>query len=182
MLAMVGCEDARAPDKPPAAAGSASTSGPRASDAFVSSAQDDLSGYYLPASDIVIGSYRLDHIFLGQPFEFETWEEGETNQTFAPVMLQFDDVSSPMVATELGEAHSVTARVLPTAYAVTDSTVRFTGRSEKLGTVSLNARLDPDALATARRNLGDDGAVLSGTLIAGGRTFDNVRFRWYGGD
>lgn len=183
LLALTGCENAGAPDKPSAAPESPTGSGSLvAGNAFVHSAQADLSGYYLPVSDVAIGSLRLDHIFLGQAFEFEAWESGETSLTFAPVMLQFDDVSSPMVATELGEAHSVSVRVLPTRYSVTEDAIRFAGRSDELGSVSFNARLDQDALATARRNLGDEGAVLTGTLVVGGRRFDNVRFRWYGGD
>ena len=183
MLALTGCENAGTPEKasanPEAPAGTGSTV---AGNAFVHSAQADLSGYYLPVSEVAIGSLRLDHIFLGQAFEFEAWESGEISPTFAPVMLQFDDVSSPMVATELGEAHSVSVRVLPTRYSVTEDAIRFAGRSDDLGAVSFNARLDQEALATARRNLGDEGAVLTGTLVAGGRTFDDVRFHWYGGD
>lgn len=180
-MALVGCENAERQPEVPAG----STASPPASQpakAFVHTVEDDVSGYYLPVSDVAIGSLRLDHIFLGQTFEFEAWERGETSQTFAPVMLQFDDVSSPMVATELGEAHSVSVRVLPTTYSVTERAIRFAGKSDELGAVSLNVRLDQGALATARRNLGDEGAVLTGTLIAGGQTFSNVRFRWYGGD
>lgn len=183
LLALTGCENAGTPDKPSASPETPTGSGsPVAGNAFVHSARGDLSGYYLPVSDVAIGSLRLDHIFLGQAFEFEAWERGETSSTFAPVMLQFDDVSSPKVATELGESHSVSVRVLPTRYSVTEDAIRFAGRSDELGSVSFNARLDPEALATARRNLGDEGAVLTGTLVAGGRRFDNVRFRWYGGD
>lgn len=182
MLALTGCENADAPDKPSAATETPTGSAPVTGNAFVHSAQGDLSGYYLPVSDVAIGSLRLDHIFLGQAFEFEAWERGETSPTFAPVMLQFDDVSSPMVATELGETHSISVRVLPTRYSVTEDAIRFAGRSDELGSVSFNARIDQEALATARRNLGDEGAVLTGALIVGGRRFEDVRFLWYGGD
>ena len=182
-FALFGCdnsapaEGASAPAAAPASGGT--TEAPKA---FVHAVENDVSGYYLPVSPVAIGSLRLDHIFLGQTFEFEAWEKGETSQTFAPVMLQFDDVSSPKVPTELGEAHSVSVRVLPKTYSVMESAIRFAGMSEELGDVSLDVRLDQEALATARRNLGDEGAVLTGTLIAGGQTFNNVRFRWYGGD
>ena len=183
LFVVTGCEDAGTRPAPvPVPATPPPVEAAAAENAFEHSAQGDLSGYYLPMSEVAIGSLRLDHIFLGQAFEFEAWENSETSPTFAPVMLQFDDVSSPMVATELGEAHSVTVRVLPTRYSVTDDAIRFTGTSEKLGSVSFTARLDQDALAIARRNLGDEGAVLTGTLVAGGRRFDDVRFRWYGGD
>lgn len=155
---------------------------PAPGSAFVHTVETDVSGYYLPVTEITVGPYRLDHIFLGQGSEFEAWERGDRSETFAPVMLSFDDTASPMVQTELGEARSVTVRVLPTAYSVSDDTVRFAGTSEELGSVSLALRLDPDALATARRNLGDEAPVLSGRVTIGGRTFGDTRFRWYGGD
>jgi len=155
---------------------------PEPGSAFVHTVESDVSGYYLPVTEITVGPYRLDHIFLGQGAEFEAWEGGDRSETFAPVMLSFDDTSSSMVQTELGEVRSVTVRVLPTAYSVSDDTVRFSGTSEELGPVSLALRLDPDALATARRNLGDEAPVLSGRMTIGGRAFGDARFRWYGGD
>jgi len=182
IFVLAGCENSGAPEKASAAPDYAASASAASGNAFVHSAEGDLSGYYMPVSEVAIGPLSLDHIFLGQAFEFEAWEDGEVNQTFAPVMLQFEDVSSPMVATELGEVHSVSVRVLPTTYSVTEDAIRFAGTSDELGAVSFNARLDQEALATARRNLGDEGTVLSGTLTAGGRTFRDVRFRWYGGD
>lgn len=183
VVALVGCEDADAPPAPPAAPEAPQPPRPPApGKAFVHTVEGDVSGYYLPVSEVTVGPYRLDHIFLGQGFEFEAWEGGERNGTFAPVMLQFEDTSSPMVQTELGEAHSVSVRVLPTAYAVSDDTIRFAGTSEELGAVGLVLRMDREALATARRNLGDEVPVLTGTVTVGDRTFGEARFRWYGGD
>jgi hypothetical protein len=97
-------------------------------------------------------------------------------------MLQFEDVTSPVVATEIGEARSITARVLPTTYTVTEDRVRFAGHSPELGAVHLVGVLDPDALATARRNLGEEGVVLIGTLKVGDAPARAVRLRWWGGD
>ena len=181
-VALAGCEDVDAPTPPAARTAPETPEPPAPGSAFVHTVEGDVSGYYLPVSEVAVGPYRLDHIFLGQRFEFEAWEGGERIGTFAPVMLQFDDTWSPMVQTELGEAHSVTVRVLPTAYAVSDEQVRFAGSSEELGTVSLVLRLDREALATARRNLGDEAPVLTGKVTVGDRTFDDVRLRWYGGD
>ncbi|MDI6624965.1 MAG: hypothetical protein QME55_09565 [Brevundimonas sp.] len=168
-LGLASCERASAPAEPPAAA-------------FSHALTADISGYYMPAEPVRIGQWSLDHLFVGQASEFESWEGGSRSDTFAPVMIQFDDASSPMVATELGEAHSVTARVLPTRYEVTDASVMFEGRSPEQGRVTFDGRLDADALATSKRNLGGDGVVLTGTLTAGGRTVENVRLRWWMGD
>lgn len=168
-FAVASCEQPSAPGEAPAAA-------------FSHAITADISGYYMPAEPVSIGQWSLDHLFVGQASEFETWEGGARNEPFAPLMLQFDDASSPMVATELGEAHSVTARVLPTRYEVTDTSVIFEGRSPELGRVAFDGRLDPDALATARRNLGGDGVVMTGTLTAGGQTVRDVSLRWWMGD
>lgn len=171
-VALASCERTTAPADAPAAT----------SAAFSHAATADISGYYMPADPVRIGQWSLDHLFVGQSSEFEAWEGGTRGQTFGPVMLQFDDATSPMVATELGEAHSVTARILPTRYEVTDTAVSFEGRSPELGEVRFDGRLDPDALATARRNLGGDGAVMTGTLTAGGQTVRDIRLRWWMGD
>lgn len=183
LVVLAGCEDRpAAPEAPAPAVAPQPPTPPETGPAFVHTVRDDVSGYYLPASEVQVGTYRLDHIFLGQGMEFDAWAGGERSETFAPVMLQFDDVSSPMVATEIGEAHSITVRVLPTAYAVTDDRVRFAGQSDELGGVSADLRLDPEALATARRNLGSDAVVLTGTVQIGDRRFDDVAMRWWMGD
>jgi len=169
-LAVTACEGPSAPAKAPPATG------------FSHSTTADISGYYVPRDPVRIGQWSLDHLFVGQASEFETWEGGARSETFGPVMLQFDDASNPMVATELGEAHSVTARVLPSRYEVTDTTVSFVGRSPELGRVVFEGRLDPEALATSRRNLGGDGVVMTGTLTAGNQTVGDVRLRWWMGD
>lgn len=156
---------------------------PPATAALRYAATGDLSGYYLPAGTIEVNNHRLHHLFIGQAREFEAWEKGERTATFAPVMLQFDDLSSPTGTNELGQTyHERTVRVLPTSYEVTDEAVRFEGDSS-LGRVSFQGRLDRGALATARRNLGGGEApVLTGTLRIGASTFSNVKFTWFGGD
>lgn len=171
-LVLASCERAAAPSGP---------AGPSPS-AFSHTLTTDLSGYYLPAEPVRAGNWSLHHIFVGQASQFEAWEGGERNAAFAPVMVQFEDATRPTVGTESGESRSRTARVLPTAYEVTDTTVTFSGRSPELGELRFEGRLDPGALATARRNLGGDGVVLTGALVVGGRTFPDVRLRWWMGD
>ncbi len=144
----------------------------------------DLSGYYLPMTAIQAGNWRLHHIAMSDTAGFSAWEGGERPETYGPVMLQFDDVSSPTGTNELGgEYHTVTARVLPEAYEVTDERVRFRGQAPGVGQVSFEGALDADALETAQRNLGGSEApVLTGTLTVGGRVFEGQRFRWWMGD
>ena len=153
-----------------------------ATSVFSHSMGSDLSGYYMPMSEVRVGNWSFDHVFVGQTAEFQAWEAGERNGTFGPVMLQFDDVTSPMVPTEIGEARSVTVRVLPTAYSVTDTSVSFEGRVPELGVVRFEGVLDPGALATSRRNLGNEGVVVTGTLTIGNAPPRSVLLRWWGGD
>jgi hypothetical protein len=167
-------------DRP--ADGPAGREAPPKAAAFSHAAEMDLSGYYMPLAEVRIGDWRLDHLFLGQQTDFQGWQAGGRSATFAPVMLQFEDVASPMAQTELGATRSGTQRVLPSAYTVTDDRVRFEGTGGPLGPVRFEGRLDAGALATARRNLGDEGVVLTGTLTAGGQTVRGVQLRWWAGD
>lgn len=174
LLALSGC------DRPSEPAGKAAA--PAASAAFSYEATNDLSGYYVPAAEVRVGKWGLHDVFVGQRSDFDDWRSGTRTGTFAPVMIEFEDVTSPMVETEIGEARAGQARVLPTRFTVTDSAVRFEGDSPELGRVTFEGRLDAGALATARRNLGDDGVVVTGTLVAGGQTVRDVRLHWFGGD
>ena len=174
-LALAACDP---PGKPAMPEGPA---GPSAAP-FSHTAAYDLSGYYLPQTEVRIGKWSFDHLFVGQAAEFRAWEGGAGSETFAPVMLQFDDATSPMRQTEIGEARSITARVLPMRYSVSDTRITFEGRSPELGLVVFEGRLNSEALATSRRNLGDEGAVVAGTLKVGNAPARPVSLRWWMGD
>lgn len=120
-----------------------------------------------------VGDWSLDSLFLGQPAAFDGYDGGPAG----PVTMRFVAVNDA----DSGAPGSA-ARVLPTRYSITDTAVRFEGRSPELGRVAFDGRLDQGALATARRNLGGDGAVLIGTLTAGGETVGAVRLSWWMGD
>lgn len=150
--------------------------------AFASSLTGDVSGYYLPTEEVRAGKWRVRNLFIGQVSDFADWEAGRRMGTFAPVMIELEDETSPMTATELGEVRSGQVRVLPVRYQVSDDRVVFEGSTDSVGEVRFDGRLDQEALATSRRNLGDEGAVLTGTLHVGGRSFGGVRLRWWAGD
>jgi hypothetical protein len=126
--------------------------GPAAGSGFSSRVSEDLSGEYAPAAPVAVGGKALEGLYLGHADDFAAYERGERVPGFAPVMLMLG-----------GE------RVLPAAYRVTDDRVRFEGRAG--GTpVRLEAEIDLDALAEARRTLGGDDAVITGTLRVGGES------------
>jgi hypothetical protein len=117
---------------------------------FSSRVSEDLSGEYAPAAPVAVGGKALEGLYLGHADDFAAFERGERVPDFAPVMLMLD-----------GD------RVLPTGYRVTDETVRFEGQAGRTP-VRLEAEIDLDALAEARRTLGGDGVVIRGTLEVGG--------------
>jgi len=95
----------------------------------------------MPASEVRVGKWSFDHIFVGQSAEFRAWTQGDRSATFAPVMLQFEDATSPMIQTELGEVRSVSARVLPTRSAVNAGRIEFKGTPAAPGsTAALTGR------------------------------------------
>lgn len=173
VLAAAACDRSAEPADAPEAS---------AARAFSYASTSDLSGFYLPASEVRVGKWELDHIFIGQSAEFREWTGADRAATFAPVMVEFSDATSPMTETELGETRSIKARVLPTRYAVSDDRIEFEGTSPETGAVRFEGRIDQGALATSRRNLGDEGVVVTGTLTAGGQTVRDVRLRWWMGD
>ncbi|QBQ50058.1 hypothetical protein E3U41_07275 [Brevundimonas naejangsanensis] len=171
LLAAAGCDrpdrDAEAPA--PARA------------AFSHDLPEDVSGYYVPVTEVRVDNWRLHHLFMGQVPEFIAWEAGQRTAGFAPVMIEFEDMAGPPVATDAGERRR-RLRLIPAAYAVTEDRVRIEALSGGLGAVSFEGKLDQDALSHARRNLGDEGAVVTGRLKVGNRTFDGVSMRWWAGD
>lgn len=171
-LALAACDreaakEAGPPDAPPV---------------FVHAQTLDLSGYYPPVEATTVGRWRLDHVFVGLDADFAAWEAGRREGAFAPVMLEFVDPSSPTVATEMGEVNTGRIRVLPTSYRIDDGAISFVGSSPELGEVSFAARLDADALASARRNLGDASPVMTATLTASGQVRGGLGLRWWAGD
>jgi hypothetical protein len=160
----------------------ATSTGAPESVAFSHATTTDISGYYMPLEPVRLGKWSLEDVFVGPSSEFDSWEGGARSEPFGPVMIEFEDATSPMVETELGEAHSISVRVLPTRYSVTDTAVRFEGDSPELGRVTFEGVLDQGALATSKRNLGGDGIVLTGDLTAAGQTVRGVRLMWWMGD
>ena len=184
-LAVAACE--RQAAEPPVEAAPAEAEGVEASErlsGFSHEITQDVSGYYMPATPVQVGTWRLRNISILPESDMASWEVGERNEVYGPVMIEFDDSASPTGVNELGqEYYSETARVLPEAYEITDTRVRFRGRSPEVGIVTLEAELDGDALGLARRNLGSsEGPVLTGTLTVGDQTFEGQSFSWWMGD
>ena len=141
-------------------------------------------GYYLPVKEVKVGDYRLDNLHIAGQKGFGDWESGLRTKTYAPVMLEFVDVTSPSRINALGHTvYSVMLKVLPTAYLVTDDHVRLVGSHPKLGEVRLDAKIDPAMLKKSKSTRGKNGeTVAAGALQVGDTPFADLAFTWRGGD
>lgn len=143
----------------------------------------DASGYYLSPTPFQVGDYRFAHMAIGAPSDFQTWEKGDHSSTFGPILLQFDDLTSPLVPNELGgEGHAVTLRVLPEAYSFDAGKLTFRGKDAKLGEVLFVGTFDQAALARAQAEGSSQATVLSGDLKIGAQPVRKVTFTYWVGD
>jgi len=171
-------EAAAAPAAPPAVPADPSFTG------FTRPKGDAQFGYYLPAAEVKVGDYRLDNLHIAGQNGFNDWESGQRTKTYAPVMLEFVDVTSPSRVNALGNTvYSVKLKVLPSAYLVTDDHVRLVGSHPKLGEVRLDAKIDPAMLKKSKAARGKNGeTVATGALQVGDTPFQSIAFTWRGGD
>ena len=182
-LAVAGCE--RKEKTPPAAP--AATPAPVVSTApegFQHDPSFDAQGFYIPTEPIKAGALALKQIAFGAPSDFKQWEAGERESVFGPIILQFEDESSPTTTNELGQdVHQVVVRVLPTAYRVFPAAISFRGSDPKLGEIGFVGAIDQATLASARDTGSSAGkVVMTGTLRIGDTKVDDARFTYFIGD
>lgn len=151
---------------------------------FQHDADFDTQGFFIPEKPIRVGSLKLRHIAFGAPSDFKQWEAGERASVFGPILLYFEDETSPTNTNELGEdLHTVAIRVLPTGYRVFPGALSFRATDPKLGEIGFVGAIDATALQAAQdAGPGDNRVVMTGTLRVGEATFENARFTYFMGD
>lgn len=185
---LAACSPSKAPakgDSPAAKGDAAQPAGPADPTGFTHPAGASLFGYYTPSVDTKVGDWQLNNFAIGDEDAFKAWEGGKRSATYAPVMLEFDNMASPMGANELGAQYRTESeRILPTAYAISEAgKVDFAGKSAKLGKVTFHGQLDMAALqAATREDAAGNEVVMHGTLTVGDKTFENVAFTYFAGD
>ena len=183
-----GCKKPAPAKAPATAAPSAESSAAPATaavaaPAFSHDASLEVFGYYLPAQPVASGPYQLRNLSLGTEEDFRNWESNHRLSSYGPVMLEFDDTSSAKTTAETGaESYAETIRVLPERYGVSSNGVSFEGHDAKLGAVSFKGRFDAHGFAAAKRGDAPQAVVLIGEVKAGGKSFPETRFTWFGGD
>lgn len=143
----------------------------------------DAQGYYRPAAAVGAGDYRLAQIAIGAPSDFEAWEGGKREEVFGPILMEFEDITSPVEEDEMGRRHAVRLRVTPLAYRLSPGQISFHGKADQVGEIDFEGSLDTAALAQARTTGASDGTVvLAGKLRIGERTFDGLQMSYWSGD
>jgi hypothetical protein len=149
---------------------------------FVYQSKADLFGYYIPATDVRVGKFKLNNFAIAGADDFKDFFGGKRLDAFAPVMVGFDDTSSKQLNGELGPYYQNAPRVLPSAFTVSGDVVTFAGTDKQVGPVIFKGKLNLKAIAGAKAN-GDANAIaMTGDLTVGAKTFKNLQFRWFGGD
>lgn len=183
----------RKPEKaeaPPPAAAPAPTAPAAAPEApvevaagFGHQAGFDASGYYLAAAPVQSGPWKLSYIGVGAPSDFSQWENGDRASVFGPILLQFEDTTSPRQTSETGaESHAVSVRLLPEAYRFEQGKVTFRGANPRLGEVVFAGAFDAAALQKARNEGASAAPVLRGRLKVGSAPAREVAFNYWVGD
>jgi hypothetical protein len=185
-LALAGCKPATEVKTPEAAppASTAPAATPAAPVTFSHDPKLDAVGYYLTETAVQSGNLKLTSLNIGQARDFADWEAGKRPATYAPIYLAFDDVTSPTAENELGQGnHTVTVRVMPTAYRVDGQDISFHGVDPNLGQVTLTGVLELEALKAAKAaGPGHLAPVMTGDLQIGDQQFRNVVFKYFGGE
>lgn len=158
MAALAGCERREARPERPA-------SPPERETDFRHRLEGDISGDYRPVAETG-EAWRVESLFIGQVSAFEAWEGGRRE-------------ASPLILTLAGPDGA--ARFALRAYDLTDSRLTLVAVTPDGAEARLEARIDPGALATARRNLGDQTPVIIGTVTVEGRKIP-LSLSWWNGD
>lgn len=180
LLALTACgrkEEAKAPKPTPAPVAAPLTG-------FAHDAAFDAAGYYKPAIDLTIGNHRLSQVSVGAPSDFAEWEGGQREGLFGPILVEFDDITSPLETNELGQSvHKVRLRVLPEAYSLSSGTITFKGKDAVLGEVRINGAFDETAFKAAR-DTGSSGStpVLVAVVQVGDAVIRDRKFTFFVGD
>lgn len=121
-----------------------------------------LEGYFMSKKTVQVGNFVLDGVAFG---EWGVW-------------LEWKDITSQKITTELGEAFEKTIRVRPTGCHINGSHISFTGRDSALGDITFSGNLKR---SVSRKNTSLDNRMV-GVLKVGNKTFNNLHFDWWTGD
>lgn len=173
LTVLAGCNRKSETDKaPPPAAAAPATPTPTApnlklAEGFRHQDKFDAAGFYLSAQPVRVGDYRLVHVGIGAPSDFNAWEKGERASVYGPIVFQFEDLARAAEIAGAGDTRTNGVKVLPTAYSFAPGEITFVGSDPKLGEVVFSGVFDEAALNRARNEGATDATVLRGMLKVG---------------
>jgi len=142
-----------------------------------------LFGYYMPEGEIRVGDYVLSLMFMDDAAQADIWTPETGLDYFAPMMFEFDDVTSDVLIHELGgEYYENSSRALPTRFAVTANSVSFEGFAEGVGDIRFTGSYDRSVVLDAQEWGATENIAIEGRLQIGDQVFEDVQFSWFGGD
>jgi len=143
----------------------------------------DVFGYYFSEPTVKSGNWELASLNMGSPEDFTAWESGKRPDAYAPIFLEFEDVTSPTAQNELGGTyHTISVRLMPDSYRVDAQAVVFHGKDARIGEVSFSGAFDLEALKAAKSDADEDKVVLRGKLRIGAGPARAVVFTYFAGD
>jgi hypothetical protein len=161
------------------------TASPAGQPSYVFDSRVDLFGYYMPTADVKVGKFKLNNLAIGAKDDFKKYLAGDRMATYAPVMIAFDDVTSPQKTNETGQPYYENSpRVLPAAFKISGASVTFAGHDKQLGDVSFSGALAPfmlDPKFKPEQRAAMSMPALTGNLTVNGKA-QKVMFTWFGGD
>lgn len=176
-------------DQKTAAAPPATTPAPAtetAANGFKHDPSLDLAGFYFTETAVKSGNWKLESLSIGGPPDFADWEAGKRSETYGPIFLHFEDVTSPTAENELGQTyHKVSFRLMPSSYAVDTKDLTFRAKDPRVGEVVLWLVPDLTALEAARKagpNGGPARIVMTGSLEINGERIRNISFIYHPGE
>lgn len=146
----------------------------------------DVFGYYLSEPTVKSGNWELASLNMGSPEDFTAWEAGKRPSAYAPIFLEFEDVTSPTAQNELGGTyHTISVRLMPDSYQVDAQAVMFRGKDARIGEVSFSGAFDLEALKAVKSDADENDenkVVLRGKLRIGAGPAHAVVFTYFAGD
>lgn len=118
----------------------------------------DVSGLYRPATEIDIASWRIDHVFVGMPEEFDAWRAQGGDVYAVPLWIEFQATDGP-ARTDApgGDPAAERTRVHAQSFTLTPGRFAFRGANATIGDVVMSGRIAEQAdTLTAETSIGNE--------------------------
>ncbi|GGE48187.1 hypothetical protein GCM10011367_23780 [Marinicauda pacifica] len=139
----------------------------------------DVSGFYRPAIEIDNASWRIDHVFVGMPEEFDAWRAQGSEPYAVPLWIEFHATDGPARTNAQGreagrEMAGERTRVHAQSFTLAPGRFAFRGANGTIGEVVLSGRIDAHTPGRRGRATDDPAALRADTSIGNERVGEIV--------